>query len=348
MTAFRSGGGAMRQRAIKMKVHLSPDITHRIAVKGREVAAILHKAVKEFLTDNCLHLSASISYYAFFCIFPLTLAFISVLGFISGSPQSETKVIQAIGDFLPISSEFITSTIQEVVRARGTIGAVATIGLLWGGSSIFNVIRKSLNTAWGVKKPRPFFTERVMEISMIFGAGLLLLLSIGITTMLSVVQRFNATVIGIEFLNGATFWRVILMLVSIGLAFLTFLLLYKLVPNIRVRWSDAWGGALLAAVGFELVKQIFVWYAIHFAHYNLIYGPVGTIIALLVWSYISAVIVLFCAKLTSVYSRSRRSAMETVSWRSKRKIANRVRPVGRLAHGSSGTMSQKAVVGSGT
>ncbi|MCL0095224.1 YihY/virulence factor BrkB family protein [Dehalococcoidia bacterium] len=306
-----------------MKTYLSRDRRHRIAAKSKEVIAILHNAVKEFLTDNCLHLSASISYYMFFCIFPLSLAFTSVLGFILGSPESEAKVIQAIGDFLPVSSEFITSSIQGVVRARGTIGVIATIGLLWGGSAVFNVIRKSLNIAWGIKKPRPFFVERAMELAMTLGVGLLLLTSIGITAALSVVRQFNAAVLGIEFLNGAVFWQASLMLLSISLAFVTFLLLYKFVPYTRVRWRDVWGGALLAAVGFEAAKQIFVWYATDFAHYNLIYGPVGTIIALLIWTYISAVIVLFCAKLTSVYSKSRRSAIEFSTWKGCRRANNR-------------------------
>ncbi|MCL0059359.1 YihY/virulence factor BrkB family protein [Dehalococcoidia bacterium] len=306
-----------------MKTYLSRDRRHRIAAKSKEVIAILHTAVKEFLADNCLHLSASISYYMFFCIFPLSLAFISVLGFISGSPESEARVIEAIGNSLPVSSELITSSIQGVIRSRGTTGAIATIGLLWGGSAVFNVIRKSLNIAWGVKKPRPFFVERAMELGMTLGVGLLLLISIGITAALSVIRRFNATVLGIEFLNGAVFWQASLMLLSISLAFVTFLLLYKFVPYTRVQWRDVWGGALLAAVGFEATKQVFVWYATNFAHHNLIYGPVGTIIALLIWTYISAVIVLFCAKLTSVYSKSRRSAIEFSTWKGRRRTNNR-------------------------
>jgi membrane protein len=221
--------------------------------------------------------------------------------------------------------------------------------LLWGGSAVFNVIRRSLNVAWGVKKPRPFFVERAMEIAMTMGVGLLLLVSIGITTSLSVIQRLNATVTGIEFLNGVTFWQMILMLASIGLAFLTFLLLYKFVPNTRVQWRDVWWGALLAAVGFEVAKQVFVWYATNFAHYHLIYGPVSTIIALLLWTYVSAVIVLFGAKLTSMYAKSRGAPVETSSWKNRHnKINNRLRPRGRPAHGDTGTIRQSSVVGSGT
>jgi membrane protein len=312
-----------------MKRYLSTNRRHRIAAKAKAAAVFMHKTVKEFLNDNCLHLAASISYYAFFCIVPLTLAFISVIGFISGSPKSESRVIEAICDFLPVCSEFITSSVQGVIRARGTIGAVATIGLLWGGSAVFNVIRKSLNIVWGVKKSRSFLMERAIELAMTLGTGLLLLVSIGITTTLSIIQRFNATAIGIEFLNGVIFWRVILTLMSGSLAFVAFLLLYKIVPNTRVQWSDVWGGALLAAVGFEATKQVFVWYTITFAYHNPIPGTVGTIMAFLIWTYISAVTMLFCAKLTSIYSKSRQSAIETALWKDRRRLNNRLRSMSR-------------------
>jgi membrane protein len=330
-----------RRKHHKMKRYLSPNRRHYIAVKTKAAAVFIfiRKAAKEFLTDNCLHLSASISYYAFFCIFPLSLAFISVLGFISGSPESEIRVIEAIGAFLPVCSEFITSSVQGVIRARGAIGAIATIGLLWGGTAVFNVTRKSLNIAWGVKIPRSFLAERAMELAMTLGMGLLLLVSIGITAMLSVIRRFNAAIIGIEFLNGAFFWQVILILVSVSLAFVTFLLLYKFVPNTRVRWSDVWWGALLAAVGFETAKQIFIWYATAFAHHNPIYGTVGTIMAFLIWTYISAAIVLFCAKLTSMYSRLQQSTIETASWKGRRKINNRLRSMGRPVARRAGSLN---------
>lgn len=296
--------------------------------KLKDIAVFMREVVNEFLTDNCPHLSASISYYLLFSIFPLTLALVSVLGFLSNSPQTETRVIEAIGDLLPISSEFITNSVREVVALRGATGAIATIGLLWGGTSVFNAIRKALNTAWGIRTPRPFFVERAMELGMMLGLGLLLLTSLGITTALSVVRQHRITILGMNFFNGDVFWNAILVLLTTALSFTTFLLLYKFVPNTRVRWGDVWGGALLAAVGFEVAKQIFIWYATNFAHYNLIYGPVGTTIALLVWVYVSAVILLFCAKLTSVYSRHRLSFFEGVASKGKQGLENRIQALG--------------------
>ena len=259
----------------------------------------------EFLSDNCPHLAASISYYALLCFFPLILALISVLGFVLRSPTLQNRLIEYISSFLPVSGNFIAQTIQGVSGAWQATGIVGVIGLLWGGSAVFNAIRKSLNTAWGVKQPRPFFTERLTEFLMMIGMGFLLFLSFALTTALSVVRQLSLSVLGIHFFDGDLLRHAALALLTTSLAFVTFLFLYRFIPNARVGFRDAWPGALAAAILFEIAKQAFVWYTTTFAHYNLIYGPIGAIIALLVWVYISALILLFCAKLTSIYSRHR-------------------------------------------
>jgi membrane protein len=97
---------------------------------------------------------------------------------------------------------------------------------------------------------------------------------------------------------------------SIVIAFVGFLLLYEFIPNTWVPWKHVWVGALMAAVLFEIVKNIFVWFVGEFATYTLVYGSIGTIIALMTWSYISAVILLFCAKLISIYPRMKSSLLE--------------------------------------
>jgi len=306
-----------------VRINLSPARRQRMKAEVKELALFMKEVVSEFLTDNCPHLAASISYYVLLCLFPLALAAISILGILSNNSGIENKVIEAIGDVIPVSRDFIASTIQGVSNNWGATGTVAIIGLLWGGSAVFGALRKSLNAAWGIRTPRPFFVERFMELGMMLGVGLLLLVSFGMTAAVSIIQRLsNATVGGL--LGGDIFWDAVLVLLTTALAFVTFLMLYKFIPNTKVRWSDVWGGALLAAIGFEAAKHIFIWYAAEYNDYNLIYGTMGTLIALLVWTYVSANILLFCAKLTSVYSRHRVSTPKHRTWKGRRKISNRI------------------------
>jgi membrane protein len=256
--------------------------------------------VNEFLTDNCPHLAASISFYVLLSLFPLTLALVSMLGFISNSPETQARIIEGIGNFLPVSRDFITSSIHSVVSTRAVTGAIAIIGLIIAGNAVFSAVRKSLNAAWGIRQPRPFLTERLVEFCMLLGAAILLFLSVAVTSALSVVQQMHITAFGT---HSGLFWNLVSGAIATVALFIVFLLLYKFVPNTKIRWRDIWLGALLAAIGFEVTKSIFVWYIADFAQYNLIYGPIGGLVALLIWVYVSAVIFLFCAKMTAVHSR---------------------------------------------
>ncbi|MCK4722833.1 MAG: YihY/virulence factor BrkB family protein, partial [Dehalococcoidia bacterium] len=133
----------------------------------------------------------------------------------------------------------------------------------------------------------------------------LLLISISLTAGFRVVGQVTLPAWGSMFLTNVLFWHCLVFFLSAVLTFVVFLFLYRFVPNTPVRWRDIWGGALAAAVCFEGTKFFFLWFVGNFGRYNLIYGPIGALIALLMWTYVSAVIFLFCAKLTSVYARQR-------------------------------------------
>ena len=274
------------------------------------LAVMIKEAVQEFLTDNCTHLAAAISYYMLLSMFPLALAAISILSVVSRSPDVEASVTQAITDVLPVSGDFIATTIREVSPGVGAAGTIAVIGLLWSGMAVFNAIRKSLNTAWGIKQPRTFLRERLIEFLMMLGFGVFVLVSVGVTTAFAFIREANLSVLGGWLLEGGLFWRSMVILASIVITFIGLFLLYEFVPNTRVPWKHVWVGALIGAVLFEIVKNIFVWFVGKFAAYNLVYGTMGTIIALMTWAYISAVIMLFCAKLISIYPRMKSSMLD--------------------------------------
>lgn len=273
------------------------------------LVVMMKRAVQEFLTDNCTHLAAAISYYFLLSLFPLALAAISILSYFSRSPDMEARVTQAITDVLPVSGRLISETIHGVAGGWGAAGAIAIIGLVWAGMGIFNALRKSLNTAWGIKKPRSFLRDRLMELVMLLGFAAFLLVSVLLTTAFAIIREASIDVFGERFITGGLVWRTVVIAASTVLAFVGFLFLYKFVPNTRVRWRHVWVGALIAAVLFEIVKNVFVWFVGKFATYNLVYGSIGTIIALMTWSYISAVILLFCAKIISIYPRMKSSAL---------------------------------------
>ncbi len=260
--------------------------------------------INEFLTDNCPQLAAAISYYVLLSLFPLSLALVSLLGFVAASPEMQAKVVEGIGNFLAVSPDsgesiqgILTTSMQNVVKYRGLTGAIGVVGLIIGGNAVFTTVRKSLNAAWGIRTPRPFFTERLVEFGMLSGAALFLLLSLAASSALGILRNMEIT-------HATLLWNVTSILTSTLIVFIVFLFLYKFVPNTTVRWRDIWLGALMAAIGVEVTKGVFVWYASNYGHYNLLYGSIGSIIGLMIWVYVSAVIFLFCAKVSAVHSRT--------------------------------------------
>ena len=266
--------------------------------------------VNDFLGKNCPHLAAAIAFYAFFSLFPLVLALVSALGFFLGSRSAQAELAQDIGALVPVSEQLVTSTIQGVVQARAITGVIGILGLFWAGSAVFGAIRKGVNTAWGIREPRPFLRERLLDLSLMFGAGLLILLSVFTTAILGFFQELSDLWFPGLASGGDFIWEQLARLIPPVLTFVTFLILYRMLPNTRVRVREAWLGAMVATIAFEVVKNGFVWYARSYASYNLVYGPVAAVVVLLAWTYLSAVILHMGALVTSRYAGYLASKME--------------------------------------
>ena len=258
-------------------------------------------AVNDFLNKNCPYLAAAISFYALFSFFPLVLAFISIAGFVLNSPEEQAKLAREIAEVIPVETEFIAGTVEGVVSARALTGIASAIGLLWASSAAFGAVRKGINAAWGIRKTRPFLRERLMDFTLALGFGLLMM-SILLATPLTTVVNDTIRALAPETDYAENLTSLAARLLTPVLSFLTFLLLYRFLPNTKVRLDDVWLGALLASVAFEGGTWGFVLYVKSVPIYGAVYGPIGAIMALLTWVYVSAIILLFGALVTSRYA----------------------------------------------
>jgi membrane protein len=264
------------------------------------IIPLIKESLTEFGTDNGSLLAASVSFNLLLSIFPLALAVVYIAGSFTGSPYTQAQIIRGIGYLLPVSRELIASTVTSVASARGAIGVLAFIGLVWGGTSFFNCIRASLNTAWGIRKPHPLLKGQLINLIMMIGAAILLFLSVLITVFLSTVSEQGIQVAGAELVHRGLTERILANVLAVCLAFVVFLLLYRFIPGRRPKWKDIWLGALAAALSFEITKIIFLVYLRVFNPYNLVYGSIGALIAFLMWTYLSALVFLFIAKVMHV------------------------------------------------
>jgi len=272
------------------------------SVASWKIVVLLKKTVQEFTADNCPLLAAAISYYLLLSVFPFLLGLISLSSFFVDEPAIQEQIFRAFQYLIPVSQDFILNIINSVINARGAIGIISVILLLFGCLAFFNAIRKSLNAAWGIHKFSSLIRSQLTNFAMILGAVLLLFVSLAVTVALNFSALFLST-IGAQQLTNLVLLHLLIVMIDIALAFLVFLISYKFIPERRIRWRDVWGGALTGAVCFEAITILFIMYLNTFNPYNLIYGSLGAVIALLIWTYIAALIFLFFAKISAVKLR---------------------------------------------
>lgn len=277
----------------------------------REIFQLLSNTFSEFSKDNAMKMSASLAYYTIFSIAPLLLIVIWLVGFfygeiLAGEQDAQSEVFEEFANiFGPATAAQIQQIIQNIsLSNKSGIGIAIGIGtLVIGSTTIFMEIQDSLNRIWGVR-PKPkkgwlkMLLNRAISFSMVLGLGFLLIVSLianGIIVALSSqITRFfpEISVYVVEWVNiGLTF---------VVITFL-FAIIFRVLPDARMRLRDVMGGALFTAALFMLGRYLISLYMQYSAPASA-YGAAGAIIILLLWVYYSASILYFGAEFTKVYA----------------------------------------------
>ena len=302
--------------AMANMIRTSPVLRRHIATAHEHVDPIVDRfqdkfliklavrTVKELIEDDATHMAAAISYYALLSMFPLIVGLISVLSFFWHDEAVQGLIITWASGFLPESREFIQSSIDPIIEARGAIGVFALIGLFWTGSAIFGGITRSINRAWDVHADRPIYLSKARQLLMAFMTGLLFLASMTINAFVGFTQELELPLPGVLVSNISV---AMLYAGSFALIFIVFLMLYKYVPNAKTYWNEVWVGALVAAALFEITEYVFILYLSRFAGFANVYGQLlAPVIVILLWSYVVGLILILGAEVSSEYGRLKR------------------------------------------
>ncbi len=260
---------------------------------------VLRRAMMNFAEDRGTHMAASISYFALLSLFPLVLLAVSIFGIVLRDADVQARVLQAIVDALPVAETSIEDTLHAVASGGPTLTIVSLVGAIWTAGALSRAIRSSINVAFDAKTPRPPMRRIRVDYSLLPVVGAPFLGSSLVTAAWRVVQV--QTDRQSEFLGGQSslLWDVGALAIPAALSFLTFLFLYWLLPNLPVRLRDIWPGALVAGLAFEALKHGFAVYLANFASFDVVYGSLGGVIALLLWIYLSANILLIGAEIAA-------------------------------------------------
>ncbi len=263
------------------------------------------QAVKEFSADNALKYSASLSYYTLFSLAPMLIIVIAISSRFFGREAAEGYLYTQFEGLLGTVGAL---QLQEMIRNAhvsgdtplATIIGVAT--LIFGATGVFLEIQDSINSIWSLKaKPKrgwlKFLQNRLLSFSLIVGIGFLLLVSLVLSAMLSIIYDF----LNRQFGEAAWMSWILTNIINVATVMLLFSVIFKVLPDAKIKWHDVFIGALFTAVLFLIGKWGINVYLSRSSTLT-VYGAAGAVVLIVLWVYYSAAILYFGAEFTKVYA----------------------------------------------
>ncbi len=272
----------------------------------RFVFRIIKGAFLTFSNAKGAEASASLAYYTLFSLFPLILSFVGIGSYLVDRTVVERELIVLLPRFFPVSQDFILANIQVIFAQRGAVSILALLGLIWSSTSVFATLIRNVNSAWPAAAPHSFISMRLASLAIIGALAILLILSSFSFTFTNLLTSlgFDVQALGLSKLLSSTLMTTV---VPNILRVVIFYGLYFLVPQIKVKRFAALIGALVTGLLWQALAIGFNAYlGSGMANYEIVYGSLGKIVALLAWIYFNGYIIFFGAHLTSSIDRHTR------------------------------------------
>jgi len=251
-------------------------------------------------------MSAALAYYTIFSLAPVLVIAIAIAGMVFGEKAAEGAIVAQIQGFIGHdSARAIEAMIQSAQKPATSViaSAIGVITLLIGATGAFGEIRDALNIIWNVSaNPKRglwnLVRERFLGFGMVLVVGFLLLASLVLSTCLAALAKY---------LEGSLPFPPIVLHVldfvtSIAIVTALFAMIFKLLPEARIAWSDVWVGAALTSILFTIGKFLIGFY-VGRSVTSSAYGAAGSFVTVIAWVYYSAFILYFGAEFTRSYAK---------------------------------------------
>src|SRR4051794_12258835 len=271
---------------------------------------ILKRTGKQFSDDQLTTWAAALTYYAILSIFPALLALVSILGLIG--PSATQPLLDNLSSVAPgPAKDILTNVLKSLESNQGSSGLAFIIGLataIWSASGYIGAFMDAANNVWDAPEGRPIWKRIPVRLVVTVVMLILLAVSALAVVLTGPLARSAGDLIG----AGSTFvsvwgiakWPVLVVMVALMIS-----LLYWACPNVKqpgFPWVTP--GGLLAVVLWIIASALFAFYVANFSSYNKTYGSLGGVIVFLIWLWITNIIILLGAELTSEMERSREIA----------------------------------------
>ena len=272
------------------------------------ILSVFGTALRAWWDDDAPRLGASLAYYTLFAIAPVLLVATAVAGMVFGAEAVRGEIVGQLDQLVGREgAQAVQSLLEGASQRRAGIVAtvVGSVAFIVAATGAFLELQTALNTIWRVK-PNPgvnlkaFVIDRLRSFGLVVAVGFLLMVSLAVTAALAAVRGWlSGRVPDIPWvLSGIT------VLVSLIVTTTLFALLYRVLPDVHLRWRDVTTGAFVTAVLFTIGQQ-FIGLYLGQSSVASSYGATGSVMILLLWVYYSCQILLLGAEFTRAYALSK-------------------------------------------
>ena len=262
----------------------------------RPVTRIARRALAGFALHDGADVASSMAYFAILSIFQVVVLGVIAFSLIVGEGEARRLVIGRLESALPLEPGTVTAIAESIIDARGGATIVSVLILAWGAVGFFGALSTGVGRAFATTTRRPFWQDKLIGLLLLGGSGLLVLGSIGIGLAEGIATRVASRIPG-GGRGGEALVGLAGVVLPILLVLVALLVIYRVVPNRAVTFRQVLPGAIVAALLFTTLRAGFTWYATDVARYESFFGPISTVISLLVFLHLASMVVLLGAEI---------------------------------------------------
>ncbi|MBY6086334.1 YihY/virulence factor BrkB family protein [Priestia flexa] len=266
------------------------------------IVGFVKKLITEIKEDNATGLAAEQAYYYMLSLFPMLILLLSIIPYLSLDANDAINVLESA---MPAETAdiFKENVVQFINNPNGGLLTIGILGTIWSASNGMNAFMRAMNEAYNVKETRSFIKVR----------GLSILLTIGL--ILTLVIALILPVFGGVILKALVSWglptsfgtvlSVLRWIVAITIMIAVLSMLYRLAPNKKFPFAHVWPGAVAATLLWQLTSLGFSFYVSNFGNYSATYGSLGGVIVLMLWLFLTGLILVIGGEINAIYHQDR-------------------------------------------
>ncbi len=276
--------------------------------KSREIWQVTKVTFNRWLDINPFMLSAALSYYAIFSLPALLVTVIAISGFLFGKEAVNGEIYSQVKEFIgPEGAKQVQEMVKNAGKSQNSFlaGVISIITIIISATALFIQMQASLNLIWGVtvKPGRAIWTylrDRMFSFGMVASLAFLLLISLVISSLLAALSGYIEK--HLSYVSNIVLYLMDVC-ISLGIYVVLFALIYKILPDVKIRWKEVWIGSFATAVLFDIGKFLIGFY-LGKSDPGSTYGAAGSIILVLLWVSYSSLILFLGAVFTKVYAET--------------------------------------------